>query len=130
MENKSINKIMNPLQNLPLEKGSGNQKMNREKLEKACKEFESLFMYQMLKTMHSMVPQNGLFGDIPGKDLYQTIMDQELSKNIAQHGGVGIGKMLYQQIIRKEEKGEDQSGALKPFPFGEAILPKSNPSEE
>jgi flagellar protein FlgJ len=58
----------------------------------------------MLKQMRQSIPQNGLLGNGPGKEIYQGLMDQELAKTISQRGGVGLGEKLYRQVLQREEK--------------------------
>ncbi len=41
-------------------------------------------------------------------------MDQELSKSLAHRGGMGLGKMVYEQMIRKEERKQPQTVEGKP----------------
>ena len=61
-------------------------------------------MARMLKLMRETIPQNGLLGNGPGKEIYQSLMDQELAKKISQRGGVGLGEKLYRQVLKREEK--------------------------
>jgi len=89
--------------------------MDPEKLRKACTEFESLFINEILKFMRRTVPATSLGGFGAGKDIYQTLFDQELSKNLAQRGGLRIGEMVYKQMDRQHEKTRPQTEDLKPF---------------
>ena len=84
----------------------GEKKIDREKLKKACTDFEALFVARMLKQMRQTIPQNGLLGNGPGKEVYQGFMDQELAKKISQRGGVGLGEKLYRQVVQREEKSD------------------------
>jgi len=69
---------------------------------------------RMLKLMRQSVPQNGLLGNGPGKEIYQDLMDQELTKNISQRGGVGLGEVLYRQVLQREEKGRLAAPEIQP----------------
>ncbi len=82
----------------------GAEKLDREKLHKACTDFESLLIYQMMKFMRQSVPQNGFLGGGPGQDIYQGLFDQELSKSLARRSGLGIGEKIYRQMIQRAEK--------------------------
>jgi peptidoglycan hydrolase FlgJ len=78
---------------------STEEKKEREKrLKKVCADFESLFIYHMLKKMRSTIPKSGLVNEMKGKDTYETIMDQKVSEDLSNKGGVGIQKMLFNQI--------------------------------
>ncbi len=90
--------------------------MDPEKLRKACTEFESVFINEILKFMRKTIPATSLGGNGAGKDIYQTLFDQGVSKNLAQRGGLKIGEMVYRQMIRQHEKIRPQTENLKPFP--------------
>jgi peptidoglycan hydrolase FlgJ len=74
------------------------KKEKEKKLKKVCADFESLFIYHMLKKMRSTIPKSGLMNEMKGKDTYETIVDQKVSEDISNKGGVGIQKMLFNQI--------------------------------
>ena len=91
MENMPIHKAVDAPERRSPGMEPGNKKIDREKLKKACADFEALFLAQMLKGMRRTIPQTGLMGSGPGKEIYQTLMDRELSRNMAQRGGMGLG---------------------------------------
>jgi peptidoglycan hydrolase FlgJ len=104
MEKLPINKtVSSPERSAPASRPEG-KKLDREKLKKTCSDFEALFMARMLKQMRQSIPQNGLLGNGPGKEIYQSLMDQELAKKMSQRGGVGLGERLYRQVLQREEK--------------------------
>ena len=104
MENKPIYKTVQSLDRPTPVSQPGEKKVDREKLKKACADFEALLVSRMLKLMRQSIPQNGLLGNGPGKEIYQSLMDQELAKNMSQRGGVGLGEVLYRQVLQREEK--------------------------
>ena len=71
------------------------------RLEKACKDFEAIILNQMLSAMRKAVPEGGLFEKSYGEKIYQSMMDEELSKNIAHGKGMGLGEMLFRQLTSK-----------------------------
>lgn len=104
MENQPIHKIVqSPHRSTPASQ-PGEKKIDREKLKKACADFEALFVARMLKLMRQSIPQNGLLGNGPGKEIYQSLMDQELAQKMSKRGGVGLGEVLYRQVLQREEK--------------------------
>jgi len=104
MEKLPINKTIQPFERSAPASRPGEKKIDRGKLKKACSDFEALFVARMLKLMRETIPQNGLLGNGPGKEIYQSLMDQELAKKISQRGGVGLGEKLYRQVLKREEK--------------------------
>ncbi|MBN2420153.1 MAG: peptidoglycan DD-metalloendopeptidase family protein [Deltaproteobacteria bacterium] len=74
------------------------------KLKEACKQFESVFVYEMLKSMRNSIPKTDLFSGGQAEEIYQSMLDQELSKNMAGQGSNSIANILYQQLKAIEEK--------------------------
>ena len=82
-------------------KGTGVKKMDEGKLKKACEDFESIFISQMLKEMREAIPKSGLLDGGSEQDAYLSLFDEAFSKNIAQGGGIGLGKILYQNVMKQ-----------------------------
>jgi len=90
---------------------SSEEKARKEKkLHKACADFESILLYQMFKTMRNTVPQGGLTSKMTGKDTYEMMMDQKVSEELAKQGGMGLQKVLFNQLNGQLNKG------IKPLP--------------
>ncbi len=68
------------------------------RLKKACREFESVFTYEMLKSMRSSIEKCDLFHGGQAEEIYESMLDQELSKNMAGKGSNSIAELLYQQL--------------------------------
>ncbi len=64
----------------------------------AAKQFEALFIKQMLSSMRKAIPQSHLLGDSPARKQYQDMMDAQWSQTLAQRG-MGLAKMLDKQLI-------------------------------
>lgn len=72
--------------------------LNDEKLRKACKEFESVFTYELLKSMRRTVEKCDLFHGGKGEEIYESLLDQELAKTMAGHGPRSLSSILYRQL--------------------------------
>ncbi len=70
-------------------------------LEKACQQFEALFVYYMFKMMRKTVPKSGLIGGGFADAVYTSMFDQKVSEEIAKRGGIGIADLLMRQIEGK-----------------------------
>jgi peptidoglycan hydrolase FlgJ len=66
-------------------------------LDKVCKEFETLFAHQLLKTMNESVPE-GFLEEGPAEGIYKDMFNQELAKSIGQSGALGIADILKKNI--------------------------------
>ena len=71
-----------------------------ECLKKACVDFESIFIQQILKSMRQTVLRSDLFGKGTERDIFESLLDQEWSKGLARRG-MGLGRVLYQQLERQ-----------------------------
>lgn len=83
-------------------------------LRKAAKDFESVFVAQVLKQMRETVHKEELFHGGPGEDLFEGLLDEEISKRIAGQGSLGIGDLLYRDLSRRFRIGQE-SGAEGPL---------------
>ncbi len=73
-------------------------KAKEAKLKKACHDFEAIMLKQMLTTMRKSVPHDGLFKTGYTGDMYDSMRDEQLARNLASGRGIGIADLLYKQI--------------------------------
>jgi len=69
----------------------------RTAFKKAATEFESFFLYYMLKTMRQAVPKGGLLDSKVG-ETYLGMLDQEVANQAAKQGGFGLAKSIERQF--------------------------------
>jgi len=84
-----------------------------QKLRKACASFESFMVYYMLKTMRKSVPQGGLFGNMPGKDTFNMMLDQKIAEKATERkgGSLGLQKVLYDQLSAGSQRRYGKTGS-------------------
>ena len=83
-----------------------------KKLRKACADFEALLTYHMLKTMRRTIPSGGAIPRSSSHDVYESMMDQHIADTISRKGqGVGLQKILYEQLSKKQHKNGSSSSA-------------------
>jgi peptidoglycan hydrolase FlgJ len=76
-----------------------------KKLKKACADFESMLVYQLLKTMRQTVPKGGFLNRSQGQETYEMMLDQKVAEELSKKGqGLGLQKMLYNQIVKQQIK--------------------------
>ena len=68
-----------------------------QKLREACKDFESVFVRQLLSEMRATVPKSDLLGSRE-EEIYQDMLDTEMSKDIGRAGTLKLGDLLYDQL--------------------------------
>jgi flagellar protein FlgJ len=72
------------------------------KLRKACRDFESIFLFNLFKEMRKTVPQSGLLPPAPGKETFQMMFDQKVAEDLTGRGeGIGLQKLMYEQLRRR-----------------------------
>ncbi|MBI3814361.1 MAG: rod-binding protein [Nitrospinae bacterium] len=72
-----------------------------KKLKKLTSEFESVFLYYMIKTMRDTVTKSGFISGKSGEEIYKSMMDQELAKSMAERGKSEISETMYKQLNKK-----------------------------
>lgn len=83
-----------PQDAIKLGKDAENPSYKSMKLRKAARDFEALFVYQLLKTMRSSFASNKKTDAGFGKDIFVSIADQALSEKMSESGALGIGQLL------------------------------------
>lgn len=78
-----------------------NQEVSRARLQKACSEFESLFINHMLKTMRATVDEGGLIENSNAGQIIKSMFDENLARGLAQGGGIGLAKILVEYLQDK-----------------------------
>ncbi|QEP43880.1 flagellar assembly peptidoglycan hydrolase FlgJ [Ectothiorhodospiraceae bacterium BW-2] len=81
-----------------LRKGAENY--DESTMRTVAKQFESLFMQMMLKSMREATPKEGLF-DSDASQTYLDLHDKQLASDLSTKGhGLGLAEMIYQQMVQ------------------------------
>jgi Rod binding domain-containing protein len=74
------------------------------KVAKAAQDFEAMAIGELLKPMFDTVDTaNSFFGGGSGEEAWRPMLVQEIAKQIAAHGGLGLAKPVYDAMLRKQE---------------------------
>ena len=82
----------------------GTSKTNKQ-LKSLSKQFESIFVHQLLKSMRSTVQKTGLF-DSHATSMYESLHDEEIAKLMTEQKGIGLAEVIYRDLARLEAKVE------------------------
>ena len=96
-------------------------------LEEVASQFEALFIQQMMKSMRDAIPQGDLMGS-EHVDTYQAMADQQMSLNLAEEGGIGLARMLVEQMQTKgyvPNEGRSTDSSKSDLKASEPRLPES-----
>lgn len=74
------------------------EKQDSEALLEACREFEEYFINQMFGEMRKTVQSGGLIPKSQGEKIFEDMLYEEYSKEMAKGKGIGIAQMMYQQL--------------------------------
>ena len=77
---------------------------------KVAKEFETMFVGMMLKSMRETVGKDKLTNGGHGEEVYRSLLDQEYAKSLTEHGGVGLSAMLERQLGKPTPGGTGNQG--------------------
>ena len=80
---------------------------SEKKIENVSRDFESIFLHKLLTSMRKTVPKSGLL-DSFATDMYKSMMDEEISKEMSKNKGMGMGEMIYNDLsnINRVSRGQ------------------------
>ena len=71
----------------------------REALRESAKQFEAVFVYQMISAMRKTVSESSLTPKSNGQKIYESMLDEEWSKKLVNKSGSGsLSEILYRQL--------------------------------
>ena len=71
---------------------------DEERLLQTCKEFESIFVKQMLNSMKGTIQKSGLLQESMAEGIFEDMLYDKYAEKIAKTGNLGIGEMMYRQL--------------------------------
>lgn len=84
---------------------------NLEKIDDAAREFESVFIAEMMKPMFEGINTEGMFGGGKGEEIFRGMLLQEYGKILAQTGGIGISGPVREEMIRMQAAQKNGNNA-------------------
>lgn len=72
-----------------------------DKLKNVCKEFEGILMNMMYKQMKATVPKSDLIPEQSGREIFQSMLDDELVNQASERSSFGLAETLYKQLSRQ-----------------------------
>ncbi|MBN2441369.1 MAG: rod-binding protein [Spirochaetales bacterium] len=70
------------------------------KLYKACQDFESIFIKQMLNVMRKTVNKSGLIDGGFAEEVFEDMLYDEYAQKMSQNANFGLSDSLYKQLSR------------------------------
>jgi len=83
----------------------------KAKLRKASRDFEEIFIRELLKSMRATLQDDGMFGSGAQGEIFSGMMDDAIAAKIAERGNLGLGDVLYQRMVHKIDPS-DKTGIV------------------
>ncbi len=74
------------------------------KIEQTAREFESMFLSEMLKPIFESVPVNEIFGGGKTEEIFGGFLRDEYSKMLAGTGSIGIAELVKDALIEMQSR--------------------------
>jgi Rod binding domain-containing protein len=74
-----------------------------EKLMSVCRDFESIFIKQLLDAMRKTVTRSGLINRGMGEEIFEDMLYDEYAKKMTLTANLGISRLLYNQLALGSE---------------------------
>jgi peptidoglycan hydrolase FlgJ len=88
--------VLRPPIQTPKENGSVGK--DRNGLKQLCQDFESIFLNSVFHEMRKSIPDEGYLEHDIGMNIFQEMMDMEIASEMSRKGGIGLGRLLYEQL--------------------------------
>lgn len=75
----------------------------QEDIANVAKEFEAVFLTQMLSHMFSQIETNEIFGGGHAEDTFRTFLMDEYGKVLSNAGGIGITEQVQTELLKLQE---------------------------
>lgn len=76
---------------------------DRKRAEAAAQEFEGMIIGQLLEPMFEGIKTDGAFGGGTGEMVFRSLMIQQVGKDIASSGGLGLADDVMATMLRMQE---------------------------
>ncbi len=77
-----------------------------DEIHRTAREFESVFLTEMLKPMFDGLDTNGLGGGGMGEEMFRPMLIQHYAEALSKSGGAGIADSLVRELMRMQANAE------------------------
>ena len=86
-----------------LPKVNRNANLTQQQAQKVAKDFEAVFISQMMKPMFVNTVAEAPFGGGSGEKIWRDMQLDEYGKAIANNGGIGIADSIVKEMLKMQE---------------------------
>lgn len=87
-------------------------KVDPKSVDQAAKDFEAVFISQMLSHMWEGVKADETFGGGEAENTWRGMMVEQYGKQIASAGGIGMADELKAEMLRMQEQGSNKKKGM------------------
>ncbi len=77
----------------------------------ACRDFEAIFLAQLMAQMRKTVPKGGILPHDTAESIFQAQLDAQICRNISRKGSLGLAALLYRSISQQPIRNSIRSKA-------------------
>lgn len=74
-------------------------------IDATARDFEAVFVSQMLEQMFADVKTDGPMGGGSGERIFRSLMIQEVGRQMSAQGGIGLGDTIKRELLALQEHG-------------------------
>jgi flagellar protein FlgJ len=90
------------------------QEKDRLAAKKVARDFESMFIGIMFKSMRETVGKDSLTGGGHGEEMYRSMLDQEYAKAAGEGQGLGLAGIIEKELLKTIPGAMDKKSGLSP----------------
>ncbi len=88
---------------IPAQISAGSTPPANDRLWQASRQFEMLFIEQMMTSMRKTVPDSGFLNKGFAEDVQTSMLDQAIAEAVGKQGRIGIARSLYRQLSQQPQ---------------------------
>lgn len=85
-------------QPVPAPDQANDRKVEENRLQEACQDFEAILLGQMFTSMRSTGFKSDLFGESKEEEMFHQMLDQEMANAMSRQQGIGLASLLFEQL--------------------------------
>jgi len=82
---------------------------DNEQIKEVCQQFEALFINMLFKEMRKTIPDGGLIEKSNATETFESMLDENVSKQMSETGDFGIADLMYKQLVSKYGEKIDET---------------------
>lgn len=82
--------------------GESVKSMEEERLKEVCKDFQSIFVKQMLDAMRETVNKEGMLSGGHAEEIFEDMLYDEYAKDMSDNAELGLDEIMYEQLSQQK----------------------------